>query len=62
VNQPKPPVTTRFVVELEDMDDATAGAFGLWLQMMINDETDHQVQRLIYQRNCPWNPDELSGR
>jgi hypothetical protein len=62
MSQPKPPVVTRFVVELEDMDDATAGAFGLWLQMMINDETDHQVQRLIYQRNVPWNPNELSGR
>ena len=62
MSAPKPPCTTRFVIELEDMNDTDAGAFGLWLQMTIRDETDHQVQRLLYQRNVPWNPNELSGR
>ena len=59
---PKPPCTTRFVVELEDMDDNDAGNFGLWMQAMIHDQTDHKVKRMLYQRNVPWNPDELSGR
>jgi hypothetical protein len=60
--QPAPRVTTRFVVELEDMNDEEAGGFALWLQMLIQEQTDHQIARLLYQRSVPWNPNELSGR
>jgi hypothetical protein len=62
MTDPKSPVTTRFVIELEDMDDTEANNFALWLQMLVQGQTDHQVQRLLYQRNIPWNPNELSGR
>jgi len=60
MNQPR--VTTRFVMDLEEMDDESASGFALWLQMLIQDETQHQIARLLYQRNVPFNPNELSGR
>jgi hypothetical protein len=39
-------MTTRFVIELEDMDQVTAAGFGLWLEMTIREETEHTVERL----------------
>lgn len=62
VSQPKPKVVTRFVVDLNDMDDSAATEVAHALQLMIENRTDHQVARLLYQRNVPWNPKELSGR
>lgn len=41
---------TRFTIDLEDMDEATAGAFGLWLEMVIREETQHTVANLSYLR------------
>ena len=43
-------MTTRFTIELEDMDESTAGGLGLWLDMVIREETDHTVHKLSYQR------------
>lgn len=44
-------MTTRFVIDLEDMDETTAGGLGLWLDMILREETEHTVQKLSYQRD-----------
>jgi hypothetical protein len=53
-------MTTRFVIELDDMGDTAAGALGLWLDMMLRDETNHTVHKLSYQRDCQDAPNTLS--
>jgi hypothetical protein len=61
VSAPKPPCTTRFVIELEDMSDEDAGTVARWLQRQIEEQSEHAIARLLYQRGVPWDPNELSG-
>jgi hypothetical protein len=41
-------MSTIFTIELEDMDEVTAGGFGLWLDMIIREETEHTVRKLSF--------------
>jgi hypothetical protein len=39
---------TVFTIEFEEMDDTTAGGLGLWLEMILREETEHTVRKLSY--------------
>ena len=54
-------MATRYTIDLEDTDEATAGGFGLWLDVLIREETDHTVHRLSYQRDQPLQSDDSTN-
>jgi hypothetical protein len=43
-------MVTRIIIDLEDMPEVDRGGMGLWLEMMIREETEHVVKKLTVQR------------
>jgi len=55
-------MATRFTIDMPDMDDVTAGGFGLWLEMVIREDSESGAPlKLSYKRSEPMS-DETRAR